>query len=587
MPFSIVSAPAVERILSELKAVKAAGEGKWMALCPAHDDKQRSLSIKVGTDGRALMNCHAGCATKSIAAAIGITMADLFPQGSQLARTTHPMERAEGVRQRAKLVATYDYRDADGNLLYQTCRFEPKTFRQRRKNPNGDWIYNLEGVTPVLYRLPEVIEAVATGKTIHIVEGEKDVQALSKIQYEATTSPMGAGKWRESYSEVLAGADVVIFPDNDDTGRSHAQQVAASLYARQCTVKVVSLPGLPPKGDISDWLRDGDLDELEAIIGKTERWTPESASGVRRVLYRLDELLQNDTIMRPPPPVVPRLAWAGRSTLLAAREKSGKSTLTGYIAAQVTNGGTFLGDPCASGDVLIVGLEEYVGDVARRLRHFGAAATRVHLQIGFLGDPDTRPQELRDTIDRINPVLVVLDSLAAYSHGIIQDDNNATQMAAVVQPLTNLAHDKGIALVIVHHARKSDGRARGSTAIMAGTDVVCEFFAPEEDTDPTLRRMRSAGRVPVQPVYDLRFDGNDYRLANGLEAPVEVRVLAVVAERPGCSINDVCEAVLARRDVVTKAIQVMLASRTIVNLSEGTHRARLAVPEQPHPGLSL
>jgi hypothetical protein len=180
----------------------------------------------------------------------------------------------------------------------------------------------------------------------------------------------------------------------------------------------------------------------------------------------------------------------------------------------------------------LIGLEEFLGDAARRLRHFDADGSRVHLVDGFLGEPRTRPQELLNHIDAVDPVLVIVDSLAAYSNGQVQDDNNATQMASVVQPLTDMAHTRGIALIIIHHARKTDGRSRGSTAITAGTDVVCEFFCPDEIEDPTLRRMRTIGRVPVQPSMTSGYNGHDYYLSTGVEAPIETRILAIVSTVP-------------------------------------------------------
>lgn len=603
MPLSAIASPAVERVLGKLKNVKAAGGDRWMALCPTHDDSERSLSIKVGADGRVLMHCHAGCDKAAIVLALGLTMGDLFAEPMRPKAPSHPVAslnapapvKAQGVAERPRLTATYDYTDANGALLFQACRFTKpdggKTFRQRRPDPAkaGDWTYDLNGIEPVLYRLPSIIEAVSLGRTVYVVEGEKDADALAAAAFPATTSPMGAGKWRESYADVLAGANVVILPDNDDPGRAHALQIAASLHARNCFVKVVNLPGLPAKGDVSDWIgvMGRDFDQMEDVIDKAARWTPDEMEGRHRVLWRLDELWQNDSIMRPPPPIVPRLAWSGRSTLLAAREKSGKSTLVGYIAAAVTNGGFFLEERCATGDVLIVSLEEYAGDTARRLRHFQATATRVHLKIGWTGDPQSRPQELADAIDTTDPILVILDSLAAYSGGLIQDDNNATQMASVVQPLTDLCHSRGVALIIIHHARKSDGKSRGSTAITAAADVVCEYFAPSEDTDPTLRRMRSAGRVPVQPVYDLRFDGDHYELATSSDAPISSRILRVVSERPGCSINDVAQAITARREDVAREVHAMLASGTLGDLGEHRARPKLVVATAKNMGLAL
>lgn len=560
----------IHRVLAKVKH-KAAGQGKWMAVCPGHDDRQASLSIRVGQDGRVLLNCHAGCATDLIVGAIGLKMTDLFAE---------PLKR-EGQssgpdpRNRQRMVKSYDYTDANGTLLFQTCRMEPKSFRQRRPDGNGNWIYNLEGVEPVLYNLPAVIEAVALGKLVCIVEGEKDADALKEAGLIATTSPMGAGKWRDSYSKVFSNAAVAIFPDNDEPGQRHAEHVAKELAARGCTVKVVKLPGLPAKGDVSDWFNrpDADIADLETIIDKAPVWGP------RRVKWKLAELWNNEYIMRPPPAVVPRLAWAGRSTLLAAREKSGKSTLIGYVTARVSKGEEFLGEYCVRGDVLIVGLEEYLGDVARRLKHFGAAGDHVTLVDGFLGDAKSRAEEVAQHIEEITPVLVVVDSLVAFGNDRGIDENDAA-MATVVQPLTDLAHASGTALVIVHHANKASGKARGSTSIMGATDVVCEFSAPDEDADPTMRRMRSVGRVPLIRNFDLRFDGDTYSLDGGETAPLESRIINTVRERPGISTSDLAATVGGRRETVIATLNRMQAERALENQSNSFARAKWIVPGQ-------
>lgn len=125
---------------------------------------------------------------------------------------------------------TYDYVDAVGRLLYQVVRLSGKQFRQRRPAPDGSWLWNLHGVTRVLYRLPAVLEAAAGDDPIYVVEGEKDVHAVERAGATATTNPGGAGKWRAEYATVLHGAaEVVIVADNDPPGIAHARQVAASL----------------------------------------------------------------------------------------------------------------------------------------------------------------------------------------------------------------------------------------------------------------------------------------------------------------------------------------------------------------------
>lgn len=562
MAHPAMSSP-IERLLSRLKGVRAAGKDHWMALCPSHDDKQQSLSINIGKDGRVLLNCHAGCAFPTIVAAAGLAPTDMFAGDRPALDITKPAQQAQGVTTRPKLVKSYDYTDADGNLVFQSCRLEPKSFRQRHKDPSGEWVWNLNGITPVLYRLPEVLEAVASERRIFIVEGEKDADALTELGYVATTNAMGAGKWREAYSDFLEGADVVILPDNDDTGRSHADQVAASLYARKATVKIVALPKLPEKGDVSDWLNaGGDIEAFEELISKTPRWMPDPS---KRTRWRLDEVWDNDEMMQPPAPVVPYLAWASRSTLLAAREKSGKSTLTGFMAAQVSRGGDFLEEPCQRGHVLIIGLEEFIGDTARRLRAFGANGKVVSLVDRFV--TDDRLGEIRGHIEAVKPTLVIVDSLVAYSRGVITDANNATQTQNVVQGLTDLAHQSAVALVIIHHARKADGKYRDSSAIGGAVDIIAEVFPPEENTDPTRRRVRPIGRVPARGV-DFRYEAGTYSLVDGsgtVKLPLDQRILNVVGDRPGCSTNDVVQAVGDQRASVLTRIRDMLTKGVLLN----------------------
>lgn len=150
------------------------------------------------------------------------------------------------------IIATYDYKDESGKLLYQMVRYEPRNFRQRRPDGNGDWIWNLDGVRRVLYRLPELL-CSNKDEWVFVVEGEKDVERLYDEGLVATTCPMGAGKWDDNYSEFLNDRKLVaIIPDNDDSGRRHAKEVAESLVRVGVKARILELPGLPDKGDVSD-----------------------------------------------------------------------------------------------------------------------------------------------------------------------------------------------------------------------------------------------------------------------------------------------------------------------------------------------
>jgi 5S rRNA maturation endonuclease (ribonuclease M5) len=148
-----------------------------------------------------------------------------------------------------EIVATYDYKDRFGTLAYQVCRLLPKSFRQRRPDGKGDWIWNTEGVEKILYRLPELQNP--KNPYVWIVEGEKDVETLRGIGMVATCNCSGAGKWHDAYAEALKGKDIVLCGDNDEPGRKHMKQVLASLEPHANSVRKIEIPA--PAKDISDF----------------------------------------------------------------------------------------------------------------------------------------------------------------------------------------------------------------------------------------------------------------------------------------------------------------------------------------------
>jgi putative DNA primase/helicase len=165
-------------------------------------------------------------------------------------------------------VVTYEYRDERGNLVFQVCRFEPKDFRQRRPDGKAGWIWEVKGCRRLPYRLPELLAAPAD-RLVFVVEGEKDAERLVRLGLVATCNPGGAGKWLASYAVFFRQRDVVILPDNDDAGREHARSVAVNLAPVAARVCILELPGLPPKGDVSDWLAAGGTrEELQQLAAE-------------------------------------------------------------------------------------------------------------------------------------------------------------------------------------------------------------------------------------------------------------------------------------------------------------------------------
>jgi putative DNA primase/helicase len=210
----------------------------FMGACPAHEDDKRSMTVTVGGNGAMLIKCFAGCKVEDIVEAVGVEMRDLWP----------PKDRPPATA--VRVVARYDYVDEQGVLLYQVERTDPKGFRQRKPEGEG-WSYKLGNVRRVLYRLPDLLAAPT--RPVLLVEGEKDVDNLRKLKLVATTIAGGAGAWRPEYAEPLRDRTVIILPDNDEPGRQFAMQ-AATWILRSL---IVVLPGLPEKGDASDWIAAG------------------------------------------------------------------------------------------------------------------------------------------------------------------------------------------------------------------------------------------------------------------------------------------------------------------------------------------
>jgi putative DNA primase/helicase len=234
----------------------------WRAPCPAHDDQRPSLSI-LESHGKILVTCRAGCAQSAVIEAL--RRRGLWSDTS----TEHPGE------------TVYPYLDREGVLRYQVVRKAgKKLFVQRRPDGVGGWHWNMQGIAPLPYLLPELIRAPAD-QPIFIVEGEKDCDALANRDLIATTNHGGAGKWRAEISQWFKGRSVIIIPDNDTAGRTHAADVAAKLAGIAATVRILDLPGLQPKGDVSDWLAAGgtrdELLRLAATAPLAEAATPPAA----------------------------------------------------------------------------------------------------------------------------------------------------------------------------------------------------------------------------------------------------------------------------------------------------------------------
>jgi len=258
-------------IYADIKDQKPSGDNCVRGLCPFHEDSKPSFGVNLTTGA---WECFAGCGNGGVIEyhmrRTGLKFKEaLLDLGDSLG-----LERPTACRRDDGDVA-YPYRDEHGTLLYEVVRKPGKRWSQRRPNGKGGWIWDLKGIERVLYHLPELL--ARTDEPVFVVEGEKDADRLMSIGLLATTNAGGAGKWRPSYSEVLKGRDMVILPDNDEPGLRHAEMVAKALAGKSKSVRIVALPGLGPKQDVSDWLdTGGDRKQLEALVAAAPEHKPGS-----------------------------------------------------------------------------------------------------------------------------------------------------------------------------------------------------------------------------------------------------------------------------------------------------------------------
>ncbi|MCG6533422.1 MAG: AAA family ATPase [Syntrophales bacterium LBB04] len=545
----------VDLVLSKLKNVKKI-KGGWTAKCPCHDDHENSLCISEGADGRALLYCHAGCHFKNIVTTLGFEVSEMFTEDTQRKNKHY----ATKTWNKQMIVKTYDYTDEKSNLLFQICRTVRKEFPIRRPDGKGGWSWGLGDTSLVLYHLPSVIEAVTRGETLFIVEGEKDADRLQENGLFATTSPLGAGKWRPEYNTPLKGSHVVIFPDNDPPGRQHAQQVAEQLQGVSDSVKIVQLPNLQEKEDVSDWLdKYGTIDQLLELVANTQ--TPQKEPIKEYTFQDLESLIG---------PI--QWAWKGwlplgLLTIVASEPGIGKSALALRLAASVIlglpwpDGKTYDG---STGSILWCESEAAQAINLERAKQWGIPLTKIKLPmldnplVDVQLDNTTHRNAVQNAAQREDVRFIVVDSL----RGCHRLDENGSESIEIVMWLAKLARDTCKPVLLTHHLRKKsnfDGdsvnldRLRGSSAIIQPARMIWAMDTPDPEL-PDHKRLSviksNISKFPEPIGFIINGNGPEFGEApdppqkDNLLTQVKGRLIAMLNKQP-LPATDVFEAIEA------------------------------------------
>lgn len=445
--YTTASGPAIERILEAVtargsKIERPNAEGFVYFQCPAHDDRTPSAWVRQG-DGRASVGCQAGCKDVEVLQGLGLGVRDLFDE-------RRGTSEGEGPRARRTVAARHHYVDAKGNLLATKLRFADG------RKPKCRW----DGVGPsqdVLYRLPELLAALAAGDRVLITEGEKCADAVHAAGGVATSGPHGSNRWPDSLSEAFRGTSskVMIVADRDEPGQKHALRVRESLES------------VGVQADIRR-SRDGNdaADHLEAGFGLDDL-IPVPLEAKPRIRLLTAEEFETDLA---PDPLIEKLLFEASTHNLAGASKVGKSWAAYQLAASVAAGVPFLGLRVPKpAPVLLLSLELSAGMVRERLRSIARDTGTAMPTVGenfhivaptrdYVPSLDLTAQEGRDDLSRLTTdsgaKLVILDTLYRFIPGIDPSENG--QMGEVYGHMNDLAAETGAGFLILDHVRKGE-----------------------------------------------------------------------------------------------------------------------------------
>lgn len=464
-----------------LKTVKQIGGDEYQALCPFHDDKEPSFNFNSQTGQ---FFCH-GCQAKGDIFEFYSRINNLNTKSNfkdVLSGIAKDFNISEDKKSKSRIVETYDYRDETGKDLFQVVKYDPKDFKQRRKNNKGDWTWNIKGVRIALYNL----QAVTGAQDIFFCEGEKDCHSVNELGFVATTIPMGAGKIKgqqEKYKilDVLKGKRVFILPDNDKAGKNHAEQVATLLYGKAKEVRIVEMPGLDESEDVTDFIRknsdpwggDKAKTKLIEIVAQAPAWRPP------RNFIEASDLL-NANYEKRTPIIAKGIMPNGSHIIISGESGIGKSLFRSELALHLVMGWDWLGfEVPTARSVAIFQYENTEPMEQVRLRRMctGLGISKIpqgklsfidrknRVDLGLKGDR-TRLLEL---VKESKAEVVIYDCLSNLHS---KDENKNIQMREILDSLTEVNAVAGTSCILIHHFGKPhDGiadkyRTRGAQSIV-------------------------------------------------------------------------------------------------------------------------
>jgi len=615
-----------EQIAKALGNAKRVGKG-WLASCPlpthgqGHGDKNPSLSISDGDDGKPLFKCHSGCDQHELFAAIrdygllpDIEIRDPLASIKPLPALQAPVLEHEWV-----------YVDEYGDPLFVKQRFKTSTakgkdYRQARINKDGSKSYSLGDCRIVPYRLPELLNAKTAGRAIYLVEGEKAADALVEIGAIATSAHSGSGSWPAEITQYFAGATVVMLPDNDLAGWKYARLVAAALIPVVKSLRIADLPLERPTDDAWEWVHEygGTRQELAELAKQAQpitsqedvtipaRFTVAPQSSVAEPFAESAEQVAEPKTQEPYKPfkieswqsvkdepvnwlvegVIPEKSFVA----LYGPPASFKSFIAMDIAECIASGRDWLGNKInGTGPVLYIAGEGHGGIGAR------IAAIKQHHNT-----PDDAPIyvirsqiNLRSSVDDFLALIVAIDELVkelgvdlrmiiidtlarAFGGG---NENSSDDMGAFIQATGKIQNRYRCSLMLLHHAGKDTTKGlRGHSSLLGAVDTQMEIMRfPETSKGVILMSKQKDGEDGQRYGFEaitVDIDRSDLGLENGSSLVIEASEVGDMKTSDAENKPEKGKAIGAKQKIAEKSLIVAIKTfGSIMDTPEGRKNA--------------
>jgi RecA-family ATPase len=610
-----------EQIAKALGNAKRVGKG-WLASCPlpthgqGHGDKNPSLSISDGEDGKPLFKCHSGCDQHELFHAI--RHYGLLPEIEK----RDPLANIKPLPALTPQVLEHEwvYVDEDGEPLFVKQRFKTqsakgKDYRQARINKDGSRSHSLGDCRIVPYRFPELLNAKTAGRAIYLVEGEKAADALVEIGAIATSAHAGSGSWPQEITQYFAGATVVMLPDNDLAGWKYAKLVAVALTPVVKSLRIVDLPVIYPKEDAWEWVNcyGGTRQQLAELAKQAQPITSADDVTIPARLVAAQETVAPEQPQTPAgnvhqetdktykpfkieswqsvkdepvnwliQDVIPEKSFVA----LYGPPASFKSFIAMDIAECIASGRPWLGKEInGTGPVLYIAGEGHGGIGARiaaiKQHHNTPDSAQVYVvrsQINLRSSVDDFTNLILAIDELVQGLgvdlrMIVIDTLArAFGGG---NENSSDDMGAFIQATGKIQNRYKCSLMLLHHAGKDTTKGlRGHSSLLGAVDTQMEIMRfPETTKGLILMSKQKDGEDGQRYGFEaitVDIDRSDLGLENGSSLVIEASEVGDMKDSDAENKPQKGKPIGAKQKIAEKSLNVAIKTfGSIMDTPEG------------------